>query len=486
MNNGAHQTLFELSQGIRDAIQESFPSTVWVVAEISEMKENRSGHCYLELIEKDEITDDIRARARGTIWSYSWRMIRPYFESVTGQQFTQGLKVLVQVSVEYHPAYGLSLNIKDIDPTYTLGDLARRRNEILRQLQEAGVADMNRELSLPLVPQRIAVISSATAAGYQDFVNQLDNNPYHFRFTHELFEAYMQGSEAVPSILKALDQIFRREEEFDVVAIIRGGGSSVDLSCFDNFDLAFTVAQFPLPVVTGIGHEKDDTIVDFVAHTRLKTPTATAEFFITGALAFFQKITELEKEIGRKVRETLEAERERLQEIASAVSDITQERMHRLSLDLQKTGHRVIQGVTHLIYARRQRLQQTRHRLEVTLGKQRQRGFEELRRFTYQVRMATGMQIQKSAISLRQKESRISREVKGSLASGSLRIANLEEKLRILNPDNILKRGYTITSQNGKILKSSATADPSVPLETRFADGTISSKIIKTTTYGNE
>ena len=486
MSTGAHQTLFELSQGIRDALQEAFPATVWVVAEVSEMKENRSGHCYLELIEKDEVTDDIRARARATIWSYSWRMIRPYFESVTGQKFTHGLKILVQVAVEYHPAYGLSLNIKDIDPTYTLGDLARRRNEIMRQLHEAGVADMNRELALPLVPQRIAVISSATAAGYQDFVNQIDNNPHHFRFTHELFEAYMQGSEAVPSILQALGRIFQREEEFDVVAIIRGGGSSVDLSCFDNFDLAYTVAQFPLPVVTGIGHEKDDTIVDFVAHTKLKTPTATAEFLITGALAFFQKITELEKEISQRVRETLDAENGRLQDIASAVSDITQERMHRLTLDLQKTGHRVQQGVTHLIYARRQRLLQTRHRLAVALEKQRQQDLEGLRRYTYQVRMATGMTIQKSTISLRQKQSRLDREVRGGLSASILRIANLEEKLRILNPDNILKRGYTLTSQNGKILKSSTAADPSAPLETRFADGTITSKIIKTTTYGNE
>lgn len=486
MNTGGHQTLFELSQGIRDALQEAFPATVWVVAEVSEMKENRSGHCYLELIEKDEITDEIRARARATIWSYSWRMIRPYFETTTGQKFTQGLKILVQVAVEYHPAYGMSLNIKDIDPTYTLGDLARRRNEILRQLHEAGVADMNHELALPLVPQRIAVISSATAAGYQDFVNQLDNNPHHFRFSHELFEAYMQGNEAVPSILQALDRIFRREEEFDAVAIIRGGGSSVDLSCFDNFDLAFTIAQFPLPVITGIGHEKDDTIVDFVAHTKMKTPTATAEFFITGALTFFQRITELEREISRMVRETLDAENERLQEIASAVSNITQERMHRLTLDLQKTGHRVQQGVTRLIYARRQRLEQTRHRMEVTLGKQRQQGLEELRRFTYQTRMLTGMQIQKSTNNLWQKQSRIEREVRNGLSSNILRIVNLEEKLRILNPDNILKRGYTLTSQNGKILKSSATADPSAPLETRFSDGTITSKIIKTTTYGNE
>ena len=212
-------TLLELNTLIRSALQDAFPASVWVVAEISEMKVNRSGHCYLELIEKDEATDELTARARATIWSYTFRMVRPYFETTTGQRFTEGIKILAQVSVDYHPSYGLSLNIKDIDPTYTLGDLSLKRREIIRRLEEAGVFHMNRELPLPLVPQRIAVISSATAAGYQDFTDQLAHNAYGFHFEVRLFEAFMQGSEAVPSILSALDAIFHEEEAFDAVAI---------------------------------------------------------------------------------------------------------------------------------------------------------------------------------------------------------------------------------------------------------------------------
>jgi len=262
-------TLSELNERIRDALLEAFPGMVWVIAEVSELKENRSGHCYLELVEKEG--NEIVARSRATIWSYTYRMLKPYFETTTGQLFTQGIKILVQASVEYHPAYGLSLNIKDIDPTYTVGDMALQRKEIIDRLQKEGVFDMNRELNLPLVPQKIAVISSATAAGYQDFMNQLESNEYGFVFYTRLFEAFMQGAEAVPSIIRALERIFQYEDFFDAVVIIRGGGATADLSSFDNYELAINITQFPLPVITGIGHEKDDTIIDLVAHTRLKT-----------------------------------------------------------------------------------------------------------------------------------------------------------------------------------------------------------------------
>ena len=195
-------SLSELNELIKDSLQEAFPSLVWVVAEVSEIKENRSGHCYLELIEKQE--NEIVARSRATIWSYTYRMLKPYFETTTGQLFTHGIKILVQVMVEYHPSYGLSLNIKDIDPTYTVGDLALQRKEIIERLQNEGIYDMNKELELPLVPQKIAIISSATAAGYQDFVNQLEDNEHGFKFYTRLFEAYVQGSEAVSSIIHAL------------------------------------------------------------------------------------------------------------------------------------------------------------------------------------------------------------------------------------------------------------------------------------------
>ena len=257
-------TLSELNERIKEVIEGAFPSSVWVIAEISELKENRNGHCYLELIEKQGT--EIVARSRATIWSYTYRMLKPYFETTTGQLFTQGIKILVQGAVEFHSAFGLSLNIKDIDPIYTVGDMAMQRKEIINRLQTEGVFEMNKELELPLVPQKIAVISSATAAGYQDFMNQMETNEFGFRFYTKLFQATMQGVEAVPSIIYALERIFQYEDFFDAVVIIRGGGATADLSSFDNYDLAFNITQFPLPVITGIGHEKDDTIIDLVAH----------------------------------------------------------------------------------------------------------------------------------------------------------------------------------------------------------------------------
>jgi len=300
-------TLLELNNHIRDVLQDNLESLFWVIGEISEIKVNRAGHCYIELVEKESGSDEIAARARAIIWSYTFRMIKPYFLTTTGQELAEGLKILIQVSVEYHPVYGLSLHIRDIDPSYTLGDLARRRREIIEKLKQAGVFDMNRELTLPLVPQRIAVISSASAAGYQDFVTHLENNPGHFRFSLTLFPASMQGADAVPSVLEALNQIFEREEDFDAVAIIRGGGAQADLGCFDNYDLAWTVAQFPLPVITGIGHEKDDTIVDLVAFARTKTPTAAAEFFIDAVSDFYDRIIALQTEVVKYSREILAA-----------------------------------------------------------------------------------------------------------------------------------------------------------------------------------
>jgi exodeoxyribonuclease VII large subunit len=329
----AKLTLSALNLQIKEALLDAFPATVWVVGEISELKDNRSGHCYLELIEKEGT--EIVARSRATIWSYTYRMLKPYFETTTGQLFTQGIKILVQASVEYHPAYGLSLNIKDIDPTYTVGDLALQRKEIIDRLKSEGVFEMNKELELPLVPQKIAVISSATAAGYQDFMNQLETNEYGFKFYTKLFEAFMQGAGAVPSIVNALDRIYKYENFFDAVVIIRGGGATADLSSFDNYDLALNITQFPLPVVTGIGHEKDDTIIDLVAHTRLKTPTAVAAFFINGVERYYERMLELENAVVQYTRETLDFQKEKLERIAEnlkySVADFISERQIKLT-----------------------------------------------------------------------------------------------------------------------------------------------------------
>ena len=274
-------SLYELNGLVKRSIRSCLPDTYWVQAELSDVRSNYSGHCYLEFIQKDVSGNNLIAKARGTIWSNIYKMLKPYFEQETGQTFTSGIKVLVQVSVEFHELYGYSLTVLDIDPTYTVGDMERKRREILRQLEEEGVIDLNKELEMPMLPQRVAVISSATAAGYGDFCNQLANNSRRYGFHVELFPAIMQGERVEESILAALDAIYHRLEEFDVVVIIRGGGATSDLSGFDTYLLAASCAQFPLPIITGIGHERDDTVIDKVAHTRVKTPTAAAEYLIS-------------------------------------------------------------------------------------------------------------------------------------------------------------------------------------------------------------
>ena len=274
-------SLLELNNRVKGAVLNAFPETCWVRAEMSDVRTNAaSGHCYLEFIEKSAITGQLVAKARGSIWAKTFRMLKPYFEMETGQMFASGLKVLVKVSVEFHELYGYSLTVLDIDPAYTLGDMIRKRMEIIRQLKEEGVFTLNKELPFPTLPKRVAVITSPTAAGYEDFLNQLANNKEGYPFYTKLFPALMQGERTEESVIAALDGVYRHADCFDVVVIIRGGGATSDLNSFDSYLLAANCAQFPLPIITGIGHERDDTILDMVAHTRMKTPTAVAEFLI--------------------------------------------------------------------------------------------------------------------------------------------------------------------------------------------------------------
>ncbi|MDR1980185.1 MAG: exodeoxyribonuclease VII large subunit [Tannerellaceae bacterium] len=283
--NDAHTrkefSLLELNNRIKGVLNHSFSDTYWVRAETSDVRTNASsGHCYLEFVEKNGATGQLIAKARASIWAKTFRILYPYFERESGQPFTSGLKVLVKVSVDFHELYGFSLTVLDIDPAYTLGDRLRKRMEIIRQLKEEGVFTLNKELPFPVLPRRIAVITSPTAAGYEDFLGQLANNTSRYPFYPKLFPAVMQGEKTEHSIIAALDRINRHIDLFDVVVIIRGGGATSDLNSFDTYSLAANCAQFPLPIITGIGHERDDTILDLVAHTRMKTPTAVAEFLI--------------------------------------------------------------------------------------------------------------------------------------------------------------------------------------------------------------
>lgn len=305
-------SLFELNSLVKRALNQCMAGEYWVQAELSDVRSNATGHCYLEFIQKDPRSNNLIAKARGTIWASTYRLLKPYFEQETGQVFVSGIKVLVQVTVEFHELYGYSLTVTDIDPSYTLGDMARRRREILNQLDEEGVRDLNKELHIPILAQRIAVISSATAAGYGDFCNQLENNPYGFAFYPKLFPAIMQGERVEESIIAALDTINEERDNWDVVVIIRGGGATSDLSGFDTYLLAANCAQFPLPIITGIGHERDDTVIDSVAHTRVKTPTAAAEFLINHLRETAERLEEMADYIVTSVSLRMKAEKAHL------------------------------------------------------------------------------------------------------------------------------------------------------------------------------
>lgn len=271
-------TLSELQRRVRQALEERFALPLWVSAEIAEVKVNYSGHCYLELVEKGEGDGVPKAQARAVIWRSQYARIAAYFEAETGQRLAAGMRILAKATVNYHELYGFSLQITDIDPSYTLGDMERQRQMTIAQLQKEGVWDMNREAPMPVVVQRVAVVSSANAAGYQDFRKELAKSPYRFEVT--LFDAFMQGAAAEESIVTALCAVAERMDEFDAVVLIRGGGSASDLNCFNAYRLCAHVAQFPLPILTGIGHDKDTSVADMVAHTALKTPTAVAGWLV--------------------------------------------------------------------------------------------------------------------------------------------------------------------------------------------------------------
>ena len=369
-------SLYELNGLIKRSIRSCMPDTYWVQAELSDVRSNYSGHCYLEFVQKDATGNNLIAKARGTIWSNIYKMLKPYFEQETGQVFASGIKVLVQVSVEFHELYGYSLTVLDIDPTYTVGDMARKRREILRQLEEEGVIDMNKELEMPMLPQRIAVISSATAAGYGDFCNQLQNNPRGYGFHTELFPAIMQGERVEESVLAALDTINARIEEFDAVVIIRGGGATSDLSGFDTYLLAASCAQFPLPIITGIGHERDDTVLDKVAHTRVKTPTAAAEFLIGCMDKVADKLDDLAYRLQSGVRNRLLWEHRRMDSLKQRIPNAVYKRISDAKYELFVAQRNLASASKAFLTSKTHRLELLQQRLDDALPeKQLARGY---------------------------------------------------------------------------------------------------------------
>lgn len=406
-------SLSELNMQVRDAIHSFLPDAYWLRAETSDVRQNQNGHCYLEFIEKDSRNQNIVARARGTIWGNIFTMLSAFFEDQTGQSFTSGLSVLVKVKIEFHELYGYSLNVVDIDPSFTIGEIARNRQLILNQLDEDGVLDLNKEVEMPEISKRIAVISSPTAAGYEDFNDQLKNNSYGFVFQTKLFPAIMQGERTEQSVIEALDSIYHNMHLFDVVVIIRGGGSSSDLSSFDSYNLASNCAQFPLPIISGIGHERDVTVVDAVAHTRVKTPTAAAEFLIDRMAESVAHLIDLQQRLVSHSRNVMVNE-------TNMIANLSRIMAHASNIFIMEEQS------------------QLQHMRTVIMH-----GVERLH----------------------QKESHS--------------ISEMEQYIKMVSPENILKRGYTLTIKDGKIIKSKDDVSINDTVETMFYDGKVESIISK-------
>ena len=338
-------SLFDLNALVKQGISACLPGTYWMQAELSDVRSNTNGHCYLEFIQKDSFSGRLLAKARGIIWANLFNVLKPYFEESTGESFRSGLKVLVEVEVSFHELYGYSLTVQNIDPSYTLGDMVKRRAEIIKQLESEGVLTLNKELALPELPQRVAVISSATAAGYDDFCHQLLNNEQGIPFYLELFPAIMQGEQVENSILLALDNILNKRDSFDVVVIIRGGGATSDLSGFDTYLLAAACAQYPIPIITGIGHERDDTVLDAVSHTRVKTPTAAAEFLLSRVADILYRMEVLFARFKHAVSRRLEEEYQKVENTKLRIPSVVRGCLAQQQYEIKELQMRLKRGV---------------------------------------------------------------------------------------------------------------------------------------------
>lgn len=425
-------TLSQLNALVSEVIELSMPDDYWTVAEIANINDSR-GHCYMELVEKDDRTNTPRAQARACCWRGTWMQLAPKFMRATGEPLHQGMKVLLRLHANFHVAYGFSWIVNDIDPSYTLGDMARRREEILRILKEEGVIDMNKTLPLPLFMQRIAVISSATAAGYGDFCKQLADNDRGLVFYTRLFPAIMQGEQVQDSIIAALEKINEQADLFDAVVIIRGGGSTSDLSGFDTLPLAENVANFPLPVITGIGHERDKSVLDYIACVSQKTPTAVAAFLVAHLTHTLDAVNDCSQRISQCVTE-------RIQRQTMAIQRLEQRLTAAITLRTTREGNKVTQCQTRIAHAIENRILIERNRIE---------------RYAQRIPWLTTTKLE------REKH----------------RISMLEQRTKAVDPTIILQRGYSITLHNGKAVTDATTLYADDEVEIVLAKGRKKAKI---------
>jgi exodeoxyribonuclease VII large subunit len=450
-------SLSDLQLIIRDSLYLALPDFYWVIAEISEIRENNSGHCYLELIEKQPEETNTRARIKAIVWSNRYRFIKSFFENITGDTLKEGQKILVKAKVEYHELYGLSLIISDIDPAFTMGDMALKRQIIIQRLEKEGVFTMNQELELPLTPQRIAVISSKNAAGYSDFINHLSENSFGYSFSTHLIDSTMQGNETEKSIIKALDIIAEHCDRFDVVVVIRGGGSQSDLSWFDNYNIAYHITQFPIPVITGIGHEKDMSVTDMVANISLKTPTAVADFLIDCMIRAENHLMEISSEIKNTSKSIISDNKARLEACGIKIAPLARIMLSRNRDMLSEKIIEIINTGKEYNYMAGRITSELESRLISTiklLTSEKNRALERARD-----KLASATTI--------------------LMKNNSVKLDGFASNLSILNPYNVLSRGYTITSINGKIMKLGNKLKPEDVIDTQFIDKTVKSKVLE-------
>lgn len=426
-------SLYELNSIVRDVLAMSLPDSYWVEAELSEAREAYGGHCYMELVQKDERSNTPIAKAHASCWRNRWMAIKPKFESVTGQHLHAGMKVLLKVHAQFHENYGFSWIVDDIDPNYTLGDMARKRMEIIKTLKEEGVFELQKELKLPMFCQRIAVISSATAAGYGDFCNQLADNAYSLQFRTALFAATMQGEGVEQSVIDALNRIYDEWEEWDCVVIIRGGGATSDLSGFDTLALAENVANFPLPIITGIGHDRDESVLDMVSHRRVKTPTAAAAFLVEHLAGALARVEDAQEAIANCVQRRLQVERMRFERLSGSIPTL-------FSLVKTRQNARLDHLMDNMKASVQLALASARRQLEI-LSQNMQPVLER------------------------------------KMLTESHRLQMLQQRIKAQDPEVLLRRGYSITLKDGKSVRDASLLKTGDRLETRFAQGKVASVV---------
>ena len=425
-------SLFELNNLVREVIATDLSMEYWVEAELSEVREVR-GHCYMELVQKDMFSNTPVAKASAKCWKSKWMYVRPKFEQITGQYLHTGMKVMLKVYADFHEAYGFSWIVTDINPEYTLGDMAKKRMQIIEQLKQEGVFDLQKELEIPMFAQRVAVISSLNAAGFGDFTRQLTDNSYGFKFQVELFPAIMQGEGIEGSVIAALDAINERLDEFDVVVIIRGGGATSDMSGFDTLALAENVANFPLPIITGIGHDRDESVLDMISHTKVKTPTAAAALLVEHLEVVWQMLIEVENELVTVAQHRIENEKQRLSHIAEKIPVL---------FSLVKTHYenvldKLLMTISSMI---NEKVSSEKHNVQLM-------------------------------------EEKIKPLVDVRLQREKHHLMMLEQRVKALDPEILLKRGYSITLCKGKVVVDASMLKSGDEVETKVRKGTFKSII---------